>query len=244
MQYHIPHRTIFFRTTAMLALATALLITALPTRGQETLPIATKEALQRKIQEKTKELEQINKEISSTKATLNSIAKRRRSLQRELAILQNNERKLALDIQSDRISIQKLNLEIQSINLDIAAIEEQLHDKKEAIGDLFRKIQRTDQVSPMMLFLKSNTLADGVAELKALQDLNARLSVDVATLFSLQQSLAEKLRDLDAKRRDATLHKQNLEARKALIADQKEEQRQLIQETKQKEEIYEARVAE
>jgi murein DD-endopeptidase MepM/ murein hydrolase activator NlpD len=92
--------------------------------------------------------------------------------------------------------------------------------------------------------LKSNSLTEGVFEAQALNDLNAKLALDIGVLEELQNELSAKVTSLNEKKSKTALHQKNLEVRKIILQDQKKEWQTILQATKSKESVYEKQAAE
>ncbi|MEK7193536.1 MAG: peptidoglycan DD-metalloendopeptidase family protein [Patescibacteria group bacterium] len=203
-----------------------------------------RETLQRQIEERAKELEQVNRELTTTQKNLTETKTDRLSLQKELDRLQYTTNQLKLNIQSDEITVQKLNLEIQTLTFDVQDIQTSVKEKRLAIIELLRALQKMDQANFLVILLRSDSLADGVAEAQALNDLNSKLTVDVENLKRFQEQLSVKLKEFDQKRAQTNRHQRDLENRKVIIQDQKNERQNLLVVTKNKESVYEKQVTE
>jgi murein DD-endopeptidase MepM/ murein hydrolase activator NlpD len=204
----------------------------------------TQQELENLIKIKSQELEKINRELETTQGNLESVKNQKLTLQRELQSLQNNIKQLELNIQADELVGQKLGLEIDSLNYDIRNIGISIDNKKEAIVSILREFQRNDRTALFIVFLKNRSLADGVLESQSLKNLKSQLSIDIANLAELHSQLNNKVQQVNDKKADIELHRQNLSYRKIIAQDQKEERTVILAQTKNKESLYEQQLKE
>jgi len=205
---------------------------------------AKKTQLESLIDQKSQALDAINKKLQETHQNLQSTQQEKASLQRELSNLQNNINQLELNIQSDQITSQKLGLEVDSLTYDIRDIELTVVSKNDAIGEILREMQKVDQTTPLITFLKNDTLADAFLETQSLRNLRAQLAVDITNLASLHDQMNDKIKLVTDMKGEIELHQQNLQARKSIAQDQKEVRNVILNQTKSKESVYEQQLAE
>ncbi len=213
--------------------------------NSSSIPL-TREDLQARIQQKTQELEAVNKQLETTQKNLEDTQNQSRTLQKELASLQNTVNQLDLSIQSDKLSIQKLNLEIDSLNYDLKDTQVSIDDKKIAINKLLVEIQKKDSEESNLLaiFLKNNTLADSVLETQSLANLRSQLALDIKNLFNLSETLNNKIQERNNKKSEIQLRQNNLTARKGIVNEQKEIRKVILAQTKNQEGIYQQQLEE
>ncbi|RJQ29994.1 hypothetical protein C4571_00060 [Candidatus Parcubacteria bacterium] len=204
----------------------------------------TREELERQVQEKAKELENINQQLEATQQSLKNTQKERLGLQRELGTLGQNINQLNLNIKADEITIQKLGLEIDSLNYDLRDIGDSVVDKQGAISQILKELQKADAThgNLLFIFLKNKSLADGVFEAQALSDLQAKLTFDIKSLRELHEEYNRKIQLAGEKRNTIDFHQRNLKNRKVIVEDQKQERESVLKETKSKESVFEQQV--
>jgi len=202
-----------------------------------------RDVLEKKIQSKAQELEQINKALLETQKNLSETKSEKVTLKNELNNLEYTGNQLKLNIQSDEVVLQKLNLEIQSLTFDIQDIKSSIEDKKVAVLSIFKQLQRNDQSNVLLSFLQRRSLAQGILEVKNLNDLNTKLNGDILSLKDLHEQLVTKAQESDAKKNKTLVHQKNLENRKIILQDQKKERETILTQTKNKETVYEKQLA-
>jgi len=206
----------------------------------------TREELATQIQVKAKQLEDINQQLESTKQNLKNTKGEGVTLQKELRGLQGNINQLNLNIKSDEITIQKLGLEIDSLNYDLVDIQASVKDKKGAIENVLRELQKNDRVNNnlLLVFLRNGSLADGALEAQSLNNLQNQLTLDVANLRNLQDEYNKKINDVDARKDQIDFRHRDLTNKKLIVEDQKEERQTVLEKTKNKESVFQKQVAE
>lgn len=213
-----------------------------PTNGEQK-PLERNE-LKERIEAQSHELERINKELEETRSKLDTTRSEKRTLQRDLKLIDDDISHLNLNIKADKITIQKLSLEVDSLNYDIEDIELMMADKKEAVAGVLKKIQRNSHRNLITILLKSGSLAEGVLEAQALADTGFQLSIEVANLENLREDKIEKVSEISDKKKEINRNQKNLENRKDIVDDQKNEKEVILIQTKNKESVYSEQLTE
>ncbi len=210
-----------------------------------TAQTMTREDLQTQVQEKAKQLDDLNKQIEATKQALSETTGNRLTLQKELATLQNNVDQLSLSIKADQITIEELGLEVESLGYDLTDIQSSIADKKAAIIRTIVEVQMNDENNNnlLMVFLQSKTLADGVLEAQNIKNLQDQLTTDITNLHSLHDEYDSKIQEATQKKESIAFNQQDLTNKKLIVQDQKTEQQTVLTQTKNKESVYEKQVA-
>jgi murein DD-endopeptidase MepM/ murein hydrolase activator NlpD len=195
-------------------------------------------ALQAQLQSKNQELEQINQQIEAVNQQLMITQSAGQTLKNQINNYNYQINALKLELQADQISIQKINLEIQSTKYDIDDIQNSIALKKQAIIDIFKKLQHQGNDSLLVILLKSSNISDVVSEIQNLKDLDYSLKTDVANLSSLSDSLNSKIDTLNQNQQNLQLESENLKYRAQIIAQQNAEKQNLLAITKNQESIY------
>jgi len=227
--------------TKRILAATALLIIAFtPTHS---LMADERSDLQAQIDAKKGELDRINLELDTTKANLEGIQKQKQALQREISTLENSQKELDLSIKSDQITIEKLGLEINSLNYNLSDIELAVAGKEQGIQDVFRAIQRTDGDNMLVLFLRQDSLENALTEVQSLSSLKNQLGKDISDLNTLHDQYSITINDIKDKKSSIQIHTVNLKNRKLIVADQKQTQQAVLEQTKNQEGVYQSKLS-
>lgn len=205
---------------------------------------AGRDELENLIKSRAEELERVNRELEAAQQNLDSTKSQRLSLQQQVGALTSNIRQLELNIKADQLASQRLNYEIDSISYDIHDIELSIRDKRSAIAKILREVQQQEAESPLIVFLRNQSLADGVFEAHSLSRLRNQLGADIENLGALQQQLGKKIEVVSDKKEEIEFRQKNLSARKSVIEDQKVERAVVLAQTRSSEAVYAEQLAE
>jgi len=200
--------------------------------------------LEQKINEKNEELKEINKLLSETEQNLVSTQQEKASLQNEVKKIENNVYQLNLNIKADGVVIEKLGFEVDSLSYDIRDIEISAEDMRFSIGNLLREIQRNSGTSFLSIFLKGDSLADSVLEAQNLSDLGVQLAVDVQRLAELKETLNLKIANVSQRKQEIASRQSNLKVRKNIVESEKETKKEILEQTKSQESLYQQQLEE
>lgn len=194
--------------------------------------------LTRLINEKNVELKKIQEEREKLEKNLNKVLETKGALSKEVKTLEYNIQQLDLSINSNRLAAQKFELELDSLGRDIRSIDNGVKEKKITIGRLLTEMSFRDREPFFVTFLKFHTLGEGIGELETLYTLNNDLRLGIRQLQGFQEELAEKVADVQVKKKQREIEKANLANRQFIIKDQKEEKQKLLVQTKDQEKVY------
>ncbi|MBN2197850.1 peptidoglycan DD-metalloendopeptidase family protein [Candidatus Wolfebacteria bacterium] len=205
---------------------------------------AAPEDLKESIEEKSKELEEIENQKKEIQKNLDVIENQSRNLQNEIKQTDNNINQVNLGIRSSEVTIEKLALEINSLQYEIADAEEKIILKKEAITKILQEFQRTDTETPLIIFLRNKSLAESVSDVQNLNDLSIGLKTEINALIRFKEDMANKL-DQSANKKYATeIETNNLKYKKIILNDVKQDKKSLLSETKNQEKVYQEIISE
>jgi len=205
---------------------------------------ATPEELRRAIEDRAKELQDINQQIRQTQSNLQTTTQKTKSLSREIQQIDHSISQLNLGVRASEIQISKLSLEIDSLSYSIKDREAEIQLKKEVVGNFLRELQTKSRESELFIFLRSQSLSDSLFETQALHDLSDRMSSEIDELFKITTALAADLDTTEKKKRAANNEALSLMNKKAVIEDQKVERKDLLANTKSQEKLYQSQLSE
>lgn len=225
-------------------LQVAFLVFPLRVYAATSTVFQSREELEREIRSRARELNVLRQAIEETKKTLTETKSERMNLQRAIAELDRTIGQLEVSIKADAIAVEKLGLEIEMLGYDIRDIEVAVEEKRSATAEVLRELQRSDRIQLLTVLLRDKSFAENVFDIRALGALKTRLTQDAQSLRDLRDALEGKLEEVREKRLDIEYRKANLENRKVIMQDQKEERRTLLAQTKSRENVYEQQVKE
>jgi murein DD-endopeptidase MepM/ murein hydrolase activator NlpD len=201
------------------------------------------DTLKSRIEEKSRELEIINSQISSTQSKLDEVSSQSKSLSREVSSTEYSIRNLELNIRSSEVNIEKLTLELENLGVKLSDTEEMIGKKKKDIALIIRSIDQKEKVGILETLLSSNSLSDSVTEISGLVDLQSSLSDEVISLRNLSTFIGENINESNSKKTSLQSEQLNLKSRKVIVEDQKVYKETLLKETKNQESLYQKQLS-
>lgn len=199
---------------------------------------SSKAAIEAQINARNQELQKINQQIAEQQKKLEEAQGQKQTLSTEIKKVDSNIKQLDLGIQSSKVVIEKLGYEIEATQEDILTAEQDIAEKERAVADIMRQIQNKDSESMLVTMLKNKTLSEGIFEAQSLVDLNRNLLDRITQLDQSRNSLKTVLTKAATTKEQKETEKQNLENKKVIVADLKEEKQKILEETKNKEKTY------
>jgi len=218
--------------TTALALSPLLAFAAAPSELQEEIEV------------KRKEVEQINKQIAQTEGTIQQLSGQARTLQGAITEIDTGIKQASLNIQSSEVNIDKLSLEIEALSYETQEVGDEIRKKREQVGELLRTVQQRDKYGFLESLLTSQSLAEGLSEINALKALQDNISADAAVLAELQESLRDNILVSSGKKDQLAVEVINLEQRKIILDEQKDQKEDLLVQTKSQESEYQSLLSE
>lgn len=202
------------------------------------------ETLRDLIEEKNERLKELQEQRVALEKNLETVSKSNTKLSKEIKTMDNTIGQLGLLVKSNNLSIEKIELEIDSLTGDIGSTEKNIAQKKETIGKLFSELQQKDNENFLTIFLRSKSLAESVAEARAISAINSNLYENLEALKNLQVDLTEKIKEGENKKQQKAVEKINFQNRQIILADQKKEKQVVLSQTKNQERIFEKQIEE
>src|SRR3990167_5759485 len=196
------------------------------------------DVLQEQIDTKQKEVEKINEEIAQTQGQINQLQGQAQTLQGAIGQIDTGIKQATLGIRSSETNIEKLNLEIESLGYEVDEVGDEVRKKQSQVGELLRRIQKKDQYGFLPAILGSDTLAEGLAEINALKNIQNDISKEAYNLLGLQDQLKGTINVSSSKKSQLEVEVVNLASRKVILDEQKGQKAELLTVTKNQEGEY------
>ena len=142
------------------------LVFAMP--GQLSWPrvfAADEEDLKGQIEEKNKEIQQLEAEIKQYQDSIEETEETASTLKGEIKRLDNEIKKLNAGITLTQKRISKKELEIKELGKDIVAASDSIKDRQIILGKILTHLNALENESAVEAMLKYNTIADFFGEL-------------------------------------------------------------------------------
>jgi len=220
--------------------ATILAIASLIAAAARPYPALalTEEELKTVMDAKNAELEKVNAEIQKTQSTLSATSAYASTLQKQIGSIDKNIKQVALNIRSSELTIDKLSLQIASLEDAVAEQERDLAAKRASVGATLRQVQESDNENMLIVFLKSASLADGLAKSQSVLDLNDGLLIAVSDIERVKLEITQRIGEVGQKKGTKEKESEVLKAKKGIIEDQKAERSSILKSTKNQEKAY------
>ncbi len=196
------------------------------------------EALNLKIQNQKKQIDNLKAKQQEYQAQIEAKQHDRINLSNQLALLENRLAKARLDIEGTNLEIDKTNLEIQKIEVDSASLDAQIETQKQHIANLLRLVYKQDQVSTLEMLLLNNSLAEFLNQAKYLEETNKEIGASVTSLRRDKERLDNNKLALDAKNTELLALKNKLEDKKNDLVYEQENKTFILEETRSSEKEY------
>lgn len=162
------------------------------------------------------ELQNVERQILTQSRLVEDKQLERRSLERDMSLIEGEIRQTQLGIQARSLSIIQLSDQIGEKEVVLSILEDKLRRQKNSLADLVRKSSLVDDYTLVEVMLSKQNFSD--------------FFTDVATFNSIKESLNESLTTLYTIRRDTFSQKDQLENKQTTEAEMKR-----IQELQKKE---------
>ena len=150
-----------------------------------------------------KELEEINRQILDQQVLVEDTQLKRRSLERDIDLLDAQIRKAKLGIKAREVAIEQLDYQISDKELAIEELIEQLNKRRVLLANLLRRAAEGDDYSLAEVLLSEKSLSN--------------FFVNFVNYQSVKSSLNQSVTDLKTVQSDTEAEKTSLEDKLSLI---------------------------
>jgi peptidoglycan hydrolase CwlO-like protein len=196
------------------------------------------EALNKKISEKRKKIQQLEDSIVQVKKDIDKKRLEATSLKNQIAILDNRTTQIELDIEATAERLDSLNLEIQALELKIKLKEETITKQKEMLAEFIRTISYENDKDYLEVLAAYDNFSDFYTRLQYLNTIEEDLGQSAKSLRLAKVDLEEK-KDQTTDRKDAyEKMKTELEEKKQNYNEQIFTKEDLLYKTKSSESTF------
>lgn len=188
-------------------------------------------------------LSQIDQQILAQQRLVEQKQAERRSLERDIGLLEADIKKSQLGIQARSIAIRQLNDQIGDKEKVVSVLDERSNRQKQYISDLLRKTQQIDDNSLVELILANRNFTEFFADFEDYRTINDSLRESLVVLSEIRADTLDQKRTLEEKQQEEARQKQLQEAQKADIQAKEKEKNQILTVTKGQEAVYQEHLA-
>ncbi len=196
------------------------------------------------IENKTKELRQLQEERDKLESKLDEISNTSRSLNQEIRSINYKISQLNISMKVNEAMVERLELELKSLQSKIDQAKIRIVELKKILANLMVELQQTDNESMLFLILKNKSLSESVSTVQSILDLNNQLIKTINDLGKLRIDLNDDIAETLAKKKKIEIEQGSLMNRQEIINKQKEEKEYVLKLTKNQEKIYEQKIKE
>jgi len=205
------------------------------------------------------EADDLNREISSLNADIESEKERIRKIQQKqeeysvaikarqaeqdtlanaMEILDNRIAKFQLDVELAKGGIEQTQLEIKKTDIQIANKTEDIEREKGHIANVLKLIQKNDNTTALEILLLNNSLAEFLSQMKYLEDVNKNIKESIDNLEKMKVQLDADKESLKDKNKKQEALKLDLEDKLAKLDAEKDNKVNILIQVKESEKEY------
>lgn len=196
------------------------------------------ERLQQEINSRSNRISEIDAEIAKFEQELHAVGAEKKTLQSAINRLETERKKVNAEINKTETLISSTDLEINKLALEISKTERSINDTKNIIGAIIRQEHQSSDTSLVEILLSNSQLSDFWSQLEAHHNIREMLSVKVSELNDYQEIVTGKKGENEDKRSDLTSLKDQYTGQTQVLANNKQEQAELLEVTKSEERNY------
>lgn len=180
----------------------------------------------------------IEAEIAQQEVLLDGKKTERRSLERDVAILDTKIKKAQLAIQARNIEIQRLGGQIGDKQITVNQLTDRTEKQKQSLAQLIRKTNEVDNYSLVEIMLGTKSLSQFFEDLENFQTIKASLQVSLSELSDTKELTLQQKNSLETKQQSEKELRELQELEKKEIEKNEKEKAKLLKDTKGKEAEY------
>ena len=213
------------------------LLALLPNGGLSNVLAETRSELKDRL---AKELEIINGQILEQQVLVEDTQSERRSLERDIRLLDAEIKKAQLGIKAREVAIEQLGYQINDKELAIEELNQKLERHRMLLSDLLRRAAEGDDHSLAEVLLSEKSLSGFFVNFVNYQSVKSSLNQSVIDLKTIQNDTREQKTSLEDKQVTEARLKKLQEVAKQEIEAKEREKARILKITKGQEAAYQA----
>ncbi len=183
-------------------------------------------------------LQQVEQQIVVQQRLVDSKKNERKSLERDVSIIQGEINKAQLGIQARAIAIAQLSDQIGDKVVVLQILEERLAKQEQSLADLVRKSAAIDDFSLVEVLLSKKSFSEFFTDYARFQAIKESLNESMAALDEIQRDTYEQKSLLESKQDTEAEMKRIQELEKGEIQKKEQEKKEILTTTKGQEAQY------
>lgn len=200
--------------------------------------------LQNKIEDKSKQIEQLESEIKIYTEEANKISQQSNTLQNTIKSLDVSDKKITANLNLTSQKINKTTLTIEQLNSKIHETGVKLSKNKEIIAEMIRNINEVENVDIVTIILSGNNIKDVWEDIDGVKKLQYEIRNQSEELSKTKSEMEQQNLSLQGQKKQLSNFQVDLVGQKQAIEENKKEKSTLLSQTKNQEKIYKELIAE
>ncbi len=184
------------------------------------------------------ELRNIEAQIAQQEVLVEGKQGERRSLERDLEIIDAQIRKAQLGIQARGVAIEQLGDQIGEKGGVIVVLDERQKKQRQSLGELIRKTEEIDDYSLVELLLSNQNFSEFFTDFENFRSINDSLNESLEVLTEIKVDTVEQKQTLEEKQQAEAELKRLQEEEKVTIEKKEAEKERILKITKGEEAAY------
>jgi membrane-bound lytic murein transglycosylase B len=186
------------------------------------------------------ELAEVERQIAQQQVLVDGKRGERRSLERDLAIIDAQIRKAQLGIKARAIEIQQLGVQIGDKQITVNELNERTDKQRQSLAQLVRKANEVDDISLAEIVLRGDSLSEFFEDLESFRSIKSSLHDSLYLIASTKNMTLEEKASLEDKQERAVELKKLQEIEKQEIERREAEKEDILERTRGQEAAYQA----
>lgn len=184
------------------------------------------------------ELRNVEAQIAQQQVLVDDKRGERRSLERDLSLIEGEIKQVQLGIQARSLAIEQLSDQIGEKEVVLTILEERMESQKESLADLVRKSAMLDQYSLVEVMLSKRSFSDFFSDVATYQNLKESLNESLDILHNIKGDAADQKGQLEGKQETEAEMKRIQELEHERIGAKEREKERILTVTKGEEKEY------
>jgi len=184
------------------------------------------------------ELQNVERQILTQRRLVEDKQLERRSLERDVSIIESQIRQAQLGIQARTVAITQLIDQIEEKETTISILDERQRKQKESLADLIRRSAIYEDYSLVEVLLSRQNFSEFFSDVAAYQAIKNSLNESLTILQEIHRDTSSQKLQLESKQETEAEMRLIQEAQKREIEEQEREKERILQVTRGEERAY------
>jgi len=184
------------------------------------------------------ELQNVERQILTQQRLVEDKQLERRSLERDMSIIEGEIKQVQLGIHARGLAIEQLSDQIGEKEVVLSILEERLDKQQESLADLVRKSALIDDFSLIEVLLSKESFSEFFSDVATYQNIKESLNESLTILHGIKRDTVDQKSQLEGKQETEAEMKRIQELQKQEIEAKEKEKEKILTVTKGQEAAY------